>query len=390
MKKRSIALVIVIILIACNMRAPFTGVGALTPLIRSDLGLSNTLMGMLTSIPLLVFAVISAAAPWFSRRVGLARSISFSLILVFAGEMIRSFTNTGGLFAGTAVLCVGIGLENVLLISVVKHWFPENPAPPTSAYSTTMAVTSAVSIGSSVYMARELGLGWRGALVVWAVFAVIAFFLWTPAVRATGLEKPADDTGENVIGPLIRSPRTWLLTLFFGMQSLLFYCMTAWGPTILQSKGYTLEQASAAMTFLQIVSLPITLMAPLLANRFSARKVLGTLLVGYIFGGILFFLATGPALVYISLLLYAQGMGSTFSFCLLFFAQKGRNPRETAAISGIAQCGGYVLSSVGPVLMGALADLTGAWKYSMLFLIIIQLIACATGIISSRKGTILE
>ena len=96
----------------------------------------------------------------------------------------------------------------------------------------------------------------------------------------------------------------------------------------------------------------------------------------YIIGGILFFLAKSPVMVYISLFFYAQGMGSTFSFCLLFFAQLGRNPQETAAISGIAQCGGYVISSVGPVLMGALADLTGAWTWPVVFLLII--LGCAS------------
>ncbi len=390
MKKHQVGLIFIIILIACNMRAPFTGVGALTALIRDELHLSNTLLGMLTTIPMLVFAVISAIAPILSRRIGLGRTITLSLAFILAGELIRSFTNVPGLFLGTALLCTGIGIDNVLLISVVKQWFHENPAPATSAYSTTMAVTAAVSIGTSVMMAKRWGFGWRGALAIWGVFAVAALFIWTPVSAREEMKPVPVQTGENVSAGLLRSSRMWILCAFFGTQSLLFYCMTAWGPTIMQSKGFTLEQSSAAATFLQVISLPVTLLAPLLARRFTAKRMLTILGISYLIGGVLFYFAQSPAMVYISLLFYAQGMGSTFSFCLLFFAEKGRNPRETAAISGIAQSSGYVLSAIGPVLMGALADLSGTWQYSMLFLLAMLLIAFITGILSAREGTILS
>lgn len=372
------------------MRAPFTGVGALTPIIREDLGLSNTVMGTLTTIPMLMFAIVSAAAPLISNRIGLGKSILAALALNFIGEVIRSYTGTAGLFLGTAILCTGVGLENVLLISVVKQWFPKNPAPPTSAYSTTMAVTSAVSIAISVHLAEDVGLGWRGALAVWIVFSVAAFVLWLPKTKDPELKPKAEEAKDNVMRRLFASPRTWVMTAFFGAQSLLFYCMNAWGPTLMQYKGYTLDQATAAMTFLQIVSLPFTLLAPLLAKRFTARRMLLILGLCYLAGGSLFYFAKTPGMIYISLTLYAMGMGSTFSFCLLFFAQMGRNPRETAAISGIAQCGGYVISAVGPVLMGALADRTGAWEYSMIFLIVMLVICCVTGVLSSKEGTILK
>lgn len=389
MKKRSIGLVIIIILVACNMRAPFTGVGALTALIRADLHLSNTLVGMLTTIPMLVFAIISAAAPGISKKIGLGHCILFALILNLVGELIRSFTTVPGLFIGTAVFCVGIGLENVLLISVIKQWFSDNPAPATSAYSTTMAVTAAISIGSSVPMAQS-GLGWRGSLAVWAVFAVIGIIVWLPVVRRDEMKPQKEKKEESIMLPLLRSPKMWILMVFFGAQSLLFYCMTAWGPTMMQNKGFTLEQSSAAATFLQLISLPITFLAPLLARRFTAKKMLAILGSCYLGGGILFYFAQSAPSIYLSLLIYAQGMGCTFSFCLLFFAQMGRNPAETAAISGIAQSAGYVLAAVGPVLMGALADWSGDWKYPMIFLIIMLALALVTGVLSSIEGTILH
>ena len=390
MKKSTVGLILIIILTACNMRAPFTGVGTLTTMIRADLGLSNTAAGMLTTIPMLVFAIISALSPLIASRIGLGRTILLSLILVLSGELIRSFTGTAGLFAGTAILCIGIGMENVLLISVVKQWFHDNPTVPTSAYSTTMSVTAALSIGASVFFARDLGLGWRGSLCVWALFAAAAIGVWIPLSSRQDMRPDLQSSDGKALFRLLRAPRTWLLTVFFGTQSTLFYCMTAWGPSILQSRGYTLDQASAAATFLQIISLPITLLAPFLAHRFTSRRMMVILGSLYLAGCLLYCFAPNLPLIYLALALYAQGMGSTFSFCLLFFARMGRNAEETAALSGIAQSGGYVVAAVGPVLMGALADISGAWNQPMVFLLVILIIALITGILSCREDTILH
>lgn len=56
-------LVLGIIFIAAALRAPFTSVGPLIQLIQDDLGLSNTLAGAITTLPLLAFAILSPFAP---------------------------------------------------------------------------------------------------------------------------------------------------------------------------------------------------------------------------------------------------------------------------------------------------------------------------------------
>ena len=64
------SVLILIILIACNLRAPITGVGSLTNTIREGLNLSAGMMGALTTVPLLAFAVISPFAAKISRTIG--------------------------------------------------------------------------------------------------------------------------------------------------------------------------------------------------------------------------------------------------------------------------------------------------------------------------------
>lgn len=52
---KRILLVVGIIFVAAALRAPFTSVGPLLEMIRDDLGLSNTLAGAITTLPLLIF-----------------------------------------------------------------------------------------------------------------------------------------------------------------------------------------------------------------------------------------------------------------------------------------------------------------------------------------------
>ncbi len=379
----------VVILLACNMRAPFTGVGALTALIQSDLALNHAAMGMLTTIPMMVFAVVSLTATPLAERIGLGRSLVLALLLVLGGELIRSFTTAAGVFVGTAVLCMGVGLENVLVVSLIKLRFPHNPAPPTSAYSTTMALTSCISIGSGLWLAQTLGLGWRGALAAWGVLAAAALAVWFPLSSRPENQLARQEGEKGCTLRLLRTPRTWELMVFMGSQSMLFYCLTAWGPTILQAKGFTLEQSAAAATFLQLVSLPITLAAPLLTRRFPVRRMLMLLNSLFLAGVVIYYLGNSLPVCYLGMLLLAQGMGSQFSFCLLFYSLRTRTAAQASALSGLAQCGGYLLAAVGPVLMGWLADSTGSWDLPMVFLIAALLVMWAASLRSAREGYIL-
>lgn len=388
-KRAAWGMMAVVILLACNMRAPFTGVGALTALIQSDLALNHAAMGMLTTIPMMVFAVVSLTATPLAERIGLGRSLVLALLLVLGGELIRSFTTAVGVFVGTAVLCMGVGLENVLVVSLIKLRFPHNPAPPTSAYSTTMALTSCISIGSGLWLAQTLGLGWRGALAAWGVLAAAALAVWFPLSSRPENQLARQEGEKGCTLRLLRTPRTWELMVFMGSQSMLFYCLTAWGPTILQAKGFTLEQSAAAATFLQLVSLPITLAAPLLTRRFPVRRMLMLLNSLFLAGVVIYYLGNSLPVCYLGMLLLAQGMGSQFSFCLLFYSLRTRTAAQASALSGLAQCGGYLLAAVGPVLMGWLADSTGSWDLPMVFLIAALLVMWAASLRSAREGYIL-
>src|SRR5690625_1750275 len=61
-------LIIGIVCVAATMRSPITAVGPVISLIKADLQISNTLAGLITTLPLLAFAFFSPIVPKLVRK----------------------------------------------------------------------------------------------------------------------------------------------------------------------------------------------------------------------------------------------------------------------------------------------------------------------------------
>ena len=109
-----------IILAAFCLRIIITGVGPLLPEITANLGLTGRSSGLLTTLPLLAFAVVSPLAGKIGRRQGEGKTILIGLCLILLGTVLRSTLGVPGLFLGTAIVGIGTALGNVLLPAVVK------------------------------------------------------------------------------------------------------------------------------------------------------------------------------------------------------------------------------------------------------------------------------
>ena len=90
-----------IVVISFSLRGPLTGVSPLVSLMKSELGLNHTLIGLVTTLPLLMFAVCSPMVSWFTRHFGSARTMFAGLLFLVAGECLRGLGGLALLFSGT-------------------------------------------------------------------------------------------------------------------------------------------------------------------------------------------------------------------------------------------------------------------------------------------------
>src|SRR5215216_4342086 len=233
---QGVLLVLGIVLLAANLRSALTSVAPLIGQIRTDTGISSGVAGLLTTLPLLAFGVLSPIAPRLARRFGMERVLLASMLVLAAGILLRSVGAEVALFLGTIVLGAAIAVGNVLLPGLVKGEFPERVGLMTSTYSSALAISAAIAAGVSFPLADQVGIGWRASLGSWALLALVAAVAWLPQMRSARPANASPAGPQGVNGPW-RSALAWQVTLFMGLQSLGYYVVLTWLPEILQEEA---------------------------------------------------------------------------------------------------------------------------------------------------------
>ncbi|WP_077214795.1 CynX/NimT family MFS transporter [Bacillus dakarensis] len=374
-----------IVLVAFNLRPGITSVGPLIGMIQAEVGLAHWSAGLLTSLPLIAFAVVSPVVPKIANKLNNERTLLLGMVVLLAGFCIRSISMTPTLFGGTLLIGIGIAIGNVLLPVVIKDKFPQKFGLMTSVYSTSMGLFASLASGLSVPLAQGLQLGWQGALIVWGIPTVLAIIIWTYLVKNGqngSSQLKGVKTGDH---QMWRSPLAWQVALYMGFQSFMFYVTVAWLPQILHDQGLSIETAGWMLSFTQLIGLPAGFIAPVLAGRMRSQQwiaaVLGSCsLIGYLG---LWFGSTYSILV-ISIIFIGIGLGGTFPLALAFLGMRSRNAKQASELSGMAQSIGYILAAAGPLLIGTLYDVTHVWDIPILTLIIVSIIVTLFGISAGR------
>lgn len=376
MKKSSLLLTLGILFISFNLRAPITAVGSVIDFIKEDLELSSSMAGFITTLPLIVFAAVSPFVCKISDRLGNGKTIFIGLITVLIGELIRSYTNSLGLFLGTSLIGAGIAIGNVLIPSIIKLKFSKQVGIMTSLYITGMTVFAAIGSGISVPLSQGLNLGWRNALASWGVLVVLTILIWLPELRS---EDAFSCETEDLIQSdtsIWKSKLAWWVTLFMGTQSLLFYCLVTWLPSIVLSKGISAETSGYITLFFQLIGLPATLVMPLLADKFKEQRIISTVSSSFYLIGMILLLSTKNLdIILLATAFLGLGMGGSISLSISFISLRTPNSKKTAELSGMSQSAGYLLAAVGPTLIGFIFDKTNSWTLPIgIFIIAIILL----------------
>ncbi len=387
-KKVGWSLLIGIILIGSNLRAPLTSVGSLISFIREDLEISNAMAGAITTLPLLAFALLSPFAPKIANRIGMEWTIFFSLLILTIGILIRSFFGVTLLFAGTVLIGLAIAIGNVLLPGFIKMNFPLKVGLMTGVYAVFMNLFAALASGLSVPISSISEVGWKGSLAFWGFLSIVALLFWIPQLRRQADSSKAVVNSTKRANSIWKSPLAWYITIFMGMQSLIFYTLITWLPDILQSYGYSSSVAGWMLSLMQFALIPITFIVPVIAERITNQKVLSGITGVLFIIGIVGLIVGNQFLLPVSVILIGIAGGTAFSLSMMFFSLRTTSGRQASEMSGMAQSFGYLLAAVGPVLFGALHDVTAGWTLPLCALIIVSSIIFICGLQAGRNRVI--
>lgn len=380
--KKERFLILGLILVCFSMRSPMSPVGPLVSDIKGTLLLDSSFAGLLTTIPLVVFALVSPFAGRLANKAGDTRLMPFCLLLSLAGILIRSYLGVAGLMIGTVLIGLGIGVLNVAIPIFIRTNLPGKIGLVMGVYTMAMTLLSALSAGFCVQIAKSVG-GWQNSLAVFALFPAAAIPAWLAASQ-NGLAKQEPVTAPSFL-IACRSGKNWCIALFMAFQSTLFFCMIAWMPAMLLEGGVAKENTGMMVLAMQLVSLATNFLMPILMQRWPRRIPLLSMACGvtYAAGLSLLLIGGSPAICLFSAVLLGLASGFSLSFALTMIASRGSDRSETAGISAFAQCVGYALAAPMPVLLGTLRDSLGSFTLPVILLIALCVPMSLSGVLAA-------
>jgi CP family cyanate transporter-like MFS transporter len=362
------------------MRTAVTSVGAVLDDLQRDLHAGSAVAGVITTLPVICFALLGAATPRLAHSAGPHRLLVAALSLMTVGLVLRPLSSGPVPFALLSVAALAGGaIANVLMPSLVKRHFPDRIGPMTAVYTTALAVGTTAAAGLTVPIADAAGT-WRVGLGAWAIFSAVAALPWLAVLRG---DRPEPGTARGLSPMALRHSATaWALMLCFGFQSLQAYVAFGWFAKFLHAHAISTATAGWMVALFSALSIPVSMIAPSVPQR-HMRAALSTLsgcyLVAYVG------LALAPAAGAWAWMVLA-GIGSgTFPMVLSWVGMRSRSAETTAALSAFVQAAGYLIAGCGPLLFGVLYSATGSWAAPLALLFAALVITAISGWVASRS-----
>lgn len=386
-KDNSIFFVPGIILVGAVMRIPFTTIPTVLSDVADGLGVSVNSLGILTSIPLIMFAFCSSLAPRLADKFGLEKLFTMVLVALFAGSIMRVF-NLPSLYIGTMIIGISIAMMNVLFPSIILANQPCRIGLLTTIYTTAMGIAS--SVASSVAVPIVKMTSWKGLIVILSLLILIALAVWFPNTFHNHMTEKDEHTHS---ASLWKNKAAISLLIFGGLQSLLFYTGMTWLPTMASQAGVSSEAAGILASIYSLMSLPFSLTIPTLTTSLSSknRKIMLAIvsICGIAGTGMLLFQTSSFTYWLIVNILIGIAVSALFPYMLVAFSMKSHTPSQTAQLSGMVQSGGYLLAAFGPTLFGYSFDLFGSWTVAALCLFVCTIVMTAALFYTERFEKIL-
>jgi CP family cyanate transporter-like MFS transporter len=253
---------------------------------------------------------------------------------------------------------VGMAIAGALLPVAVKERFPDRPAFANGVCTSGLNGGAAVASLVAVPAADAFG-GWRGALTLFSLAAVVQCVGWMALSRGAWMDR----TEESARLP-VRRPVVWMIVTVFALQSVVYYGLTTWVAAAFQEHGWSAGSAGALVAVFGFSTVPGGLLIPWLADRLGSRR---RWLVGLTSTVVLatFGFAAVPDAGFLWAAIAGGAIGAVFPLCLAMCLDVAHEPVAAGAAAALMLLGGYLVAGLAPFGLGAVRDLTGSFSASL-------------------------
>lgn len=373
MKKQSLFFVPGIILIGVSLRTPFTVLPIILGNISQGLEVEVSSLGVLTSLPLLMFTLFSPFSTQLAQKIGLEHLFTYSLFFLTIGSLIR-LINLPLLYLGTLMVGASVAVINVLLPSLIQANQPKKIGFLTTLYVTSMGIATALASYLAVPITQASS--WKGLILLLTLLCLATFLVWLPNHRYN--HRLAPQTKQKSQIKVMRNKQVWAIIIFSGFQSLIFYTVMTWLPTMSIHAGLSSHEAGLLTSILSLISIPFSMTIPSLTTSLSTRNrqlMLTLVSLAGVVGISMLFFPINNFIYWLAIhLLIGTATSALFPYLMVNFSLKTSAPEKTAQLSGLSQTGGYILAAFGPTLFGYSFDLFHYWVPSVAALLLIDIL----------------
>lgn len=377
---------IAMILLATNMRAPIVALGSIAPVVQDALDISETQIGWLGAVPMLTFAIGALISPAIGKRFGLENTLIAMVALLTFGMVLRSVVPTWiGFLSGTLLLTLAIGFANTLAAPVIKQRTPKHIALITGLFSLTMTVSAGIVAG--VVLPLSESVGWQWSLGGWSFLGLFALAIWIFlrfSLGSSNHQAAVLTASKSSDISMWRAPFAWQIAVFMGLQSLLFYTVASFLPSIWVSKGLTPVAAGQMGSVFQFMAPVAILSLTWLVNRGRPIQALAVFAAVLNVIGVLGISYLTPDLAWLWSGLMGAGCSAIFTLSMMLFSLRTYTTNQSSELSGMAQFVGYLLAFFGPLGTGWLHEITGNWNLALLIMLILMVINVGLAWLVSR------
>jgi MFS transporter, CP family, cyanate transporter len=370
-----VAVIAGLFLASLAMRPQILAIGPLLPFIREDLGLSAGIAGLLTTIPVLCMGLFAPIGPRLAARLGAGAAFVACLTAIVGFGAIRALSPGVPLVLATTLgIGVGIGSAGAIPSMIVSRRVPARPVLGTGAYAGGIVAGSTIAAAIAVPLAVDGD--WRRALLIISLASIGSIIAW---ILLVGMGGPSEGAARARRLPW-REGTVWLLIVVFGLQSVLFYGIVSWLPNVYVERGWDETEAGALIAVFNGIGLLTTVGLPLVADRLGARRPQLLVSAGVAVAGLVG-IALAPDLAFLWVAVLGLSLGAVFPLVLTLPLDVAHDPARVGSVAALMLLGGYVLSSLGPVVLGTARDVTGNFEASLWILVavaVLLVVSCLT------------
>ena len=364
-----VLIILAIFLVSINLRPSVTSVGPLLNTIQSNLGISSTMMSLLTSVPVFCMGLFAPLAVPFNKALGYKWSVNLLLIGIGISTGARLFfTSFNALIATSFITGLCIAIISPMINAYIKETFAQNMGPIIGVYSFATGFGAMLSAGLTGVFYEKFHESWPVALSIWGVLAAIAIVIWSiviPEKQPTVAKVQVKDGARNPW----KMKTMWMILLYFGIQTSLFFSLTTWLSPIAMEGGMKLVVAGSVLTVMSIVQMIGNIVIPSLLNKLANVSVwLKVLTIIGAVGAALLFVDANWA-IWAAAVVLGIALSGLFPIGLLLPLQESQNDAEANSFSSMVLSGGFMMSAIVPFFMGIVYDSVGSHVASKWLLI---------------------